>query len=314
MHYLHNLNPSGFRRLNDCIREIFPNVKQVTSPPTNQEAIINVWSIEPDTERWDLAVQLSESGTGIGQVLAILYVVVTADEPKIILIDEPQSFLHPGAVRKLFEILQRYKQHQFIISTHSPLALTAIQPSTIHMLQRSEHECEVSMIDVNDTQELKSVLVDVGARLSDVFGADEILWVEGKTEEVCIPLIIGALIENPPLGTQIIGIRETGDFDSKDPKKVLEVYRKLSSGFALLPPPLGFIFDRESRTDTKVRELEEESDGQLRFLNRRMFENYLLNPDVIASVTSQIDGFRDTAITRDEVASWLDSHQLGDSP
>ncbi len=40
-----------------------------------------------------------------------------------------------------------------------------------------------------------------------------------------------------------------------------------------------------------------------------MFENYLLNPDAIASVTSQIDGFRDTAITRDEVASWLDSHQ-----
>jgi len=48
-------------------------------------------------------VPLSESGTGVGQVLAILYVVFTSEYPRTIVIDEPQSFLHPGAVRKLFE-------------------------------------------------------------------------------------------------------------------------------------------------------------------------------------------------------------------
>lgn len=52
-------------------------------------------------------MRLAESDTGIGQVLAILYVVIMAKYNQVIIIDEPQSFLHPGAVRKLIEILKQ---------------------------------------------------------------------------------------------------------------------------------------------------------------------------------------------------------------
>jgi predicted ATPase len=45
-------------------------------------------------------------------VLAILYVVMTSNHPQTIIIDEPQSFLHPGAVKKLIEVLKQYPQHQ----------------------------------------------------------------------------------------------------------------------------------------------------------------------------------------------------------
>jgi len=38
-----------------------------------------------------------------------LYVVMTSVHPQVIIIDEPQNFLHPGAVRKLIEVLKRYR-------------------------------------------------------------------------------------------------------------------------------------------------------------------------------------------------------------
>ena len=58
-----------------------------------------------------------------------------ADFPQVILIDEPQSFLHPGAVRKLIEILRQHPQHQFIITTHSPTAVTAADPDVLLLLR-----------------------------------------------------------------------------------------------------------------------------------------------------------------------------------
>ncbi|MCC0179139.1 ATP-binding protein [Waterburya agarophytonicola K14] len=99
------------------------------------EVELRIWSIDPETDRDDLAFPLEACGTGVSQVLAILYVVITSKEPRTIIIDEPQSFLHPGAARKLIEILQDFPQHQYFISTHSPSIISAANPSTITLLK-----------------------------------------------------------------------------------------------------------------------------------------------------------------------------------
>src|SRR6185369_12386335 len=113
--------------------------------------------------------------------------VISSDEPRTILIDEPQSFLHPGAIRKLFEIFKRERnqKHQYIVTTHSPTVVTACNPCNVIMLHRDDNETKVKTIDANETTDLKLFLSEIGARLSDVFGADKILWVEGRTEEIC---------------------------------------------------------------------------------------------------------------------------------
>jgi predicted ATPase len=117
-------NPVRYGRLMEHVRTIFTHVSHVTAPINADGKVrILVWSGSINSDREDLAVPLSDSGTGIGQVLAMLYVVVTSSLPKIIIIDEPQSFLHPGAFRKLLEILRGYPQHQYIITTHAPIAV-----------------------------------------------------------------------------------------------------------------------------------------------------------------------------------------------
>src|SRR5208283_5819881 len=97
-------NAARFRELNKQLNAILPQVRWVSVRSVDQSQVeIVVWAHDPESQREDLAVPLLESGTGIAQVLAILYVVMTSERGQAIIIDEPQSFLHPGAARKLID-------------------------------------------------------------------------------------------------------------------------------------------------------------------------------------------------------------------
>jgi predicted ATPase len=301
-------NPSSFRELNGQLRSIFPQVRHISvySPQANQVEVM-VWCHDPDTKRDDLAVPLLESGTGIGQVLAILYVVMTSDRPQVIIIDEPQSFLHPGAARKLIEFLKRNDHHQFIVATHSATIIASADPKTITLARFDGGESTVQQLDATNEKAIQTTLAELGVRLSDSFGADNILWVEGRTEEKCYRLVVEGILRRPLKGTEILGVRQTGDLDSRDAKKIFEIYRNLASGGSLLPPAIAFILDQECRNEDAKRELVSLSGNRARFLPRRMFENYLLNPTAIAHVINVIDDLRPSPLTSDEVSGAIES-------
>jgi predicted ATPase len=92
-------NHLRFARYNEHVREVFPTINQVSVFMIGNQFEVRLWSADPATERDDLAIPLQESGTGVGQVLAILYVAMTVSSG-VIVIDEPNSFLHPGAAKK----------------------------------------------------------------------------------------------------------------------------------------------------------------------------------------------------------------------
>lgn len=311
---LHNLYTEKrwlFGELEGFVNDIFPEVTRIDTPPFSKgKTHVRIWTIDPETRREDLAVPLTDSGTGIGQVLSILYVVLTASEPHIFIIDEPQSFLHPGAIRKLFGILKRqeFSQHQFIITTHSPIVASAASPHSLLLVHKEGSESKVNVLDSTKADELHLFLSEVGVRLADVFGADAILWVEGRTEELCFPMILSGLMKKQLHGAVILGVLQTGNFERADPERILRIYRKLCEGRGVLPPAVGFIFDREGRTETKREDLIRESGGTVAFLERRMYENYLLDLSAIASIMSSIEGFRDAPVEVEEIKAWLRAH------
>src|SRR2546425_5487287 len=95
LHSLQTTNPPRFTRYLRTVQQVFADIHQITiTPVSNATVRINIWFVDPEAERADLAVPLSDCGTGISQVLAILYVVLTSDVPQTIVVDEPQSFLH----------------------------------------------------------------------------------------------------------------------------------------------------------------------------------------------------------------------------
>ncbi|MCL1468271.1 ATP-dependent nuclease [Argonema galeatum] len=295
-----------FNLYNSYVSTIFPNIKEIAPKPKKSRVEIRVWSKEAaDNDREDLSLPLSACGTGIGQVLAILYVVITSPEPRTIIIDEPQSFLHPGAAKKLIEILKQFPQHQYFIATHSPQIVSAANPSTIMQLRYKDNETKAESINSLNTVQMRSLLSDVGVSLSDVFGADNILWVEGATEELCFPMILEKVAKQPLKGTKIVGIKNTGDLEGKHAATIFEIYRRLSGGNTLFPPAIGFLLDSETKNDKQKEDLrraannlEKDVEQQtqvpakkeipVKFLARRMYENYLLHPKAIASVLNNI--------------------------
>lgn len=304
--------PARFRLLNQHFQTIFPQIYEVSartvpndSQPYGPSREIIVYEVE--SSDLEDAIPLSHGGTGLGQVLAMLYVLVESSQPQVIIIDEPQSFLHPGAVRKLFEIFSLYPQHQYIISTHLPYIIHAAKPSTITLVTKEPgQESRLQPIDVNETQELNTCFDQVGARLSDVYGADNILWVEGPTERDCYPMILEKYSQHRLMGTEVVPVLSVDEVLGKGADRVVGIYRQLSQGKGLRPPAIGFIFDRECRKEEKRKDFERQLDGKVRFLNRRMYENYLLEPQAIAAVLKEMPGVDKRAVTAKKIKSWLE--------
>jgi hypothetical protein len=85
-------SPAKFREFVALVHEVLPQVQGISLlPQSNNQKQIKVWS-QGHERREDLAVPLNQSGSGIGQVLAILYVVTSSNHPQTIIVDEPQNF------------------------------------------------------------------------------------------------------------------------------------------------------------------------------------------------------------------------------
>jgi predicted ATPase len=304
---LQGQNPGKFRMLNGYLRDIFPQVHEISVRPDlnhtlNREVVV----YEEESLNAVDAVPLSDSGTGIGQVLSMLYVLVASEDPQVMVIDEPQSFLHPGAVRKLFEIFAAHPQHQYIVSTHIPNVIAAANPTSIILVRKEKgRESTFRIIDKDDTEDLRLALHEVGARLSDVFGADYILWVEGPTERECFPLILQKLRPKRLKGTEFVPVLSTDEVLGKHADRVMLIYERLSSGRGLLPPAIGFIFDRECRKADELDRLERHAGRTVKFIGWRMYENYLLNPNAIAAVLSGSPGMNEGQISSADIETWL---------
>jgi ABC-type ATPase involved in cell division len=301
---LFNKKPDMTRRFNQAVSQVLPSIQLVQSRNIGNQYRIFIQNRGIDPDRDDLSYSLEDCGAGVGQVLAILYVAMTMP-PSVIIIDEPNSFLHPGAAKKLLQILASY-EHQYIISTHSTDIISSVEPTTLHLVQWADGESMVTPLDIGDLADLRLVLSEVGIGLSDVFAADRIIWVEGKTEEICFPLLVKARNSKMPIGTSFLGLRNTGDLDSKktDAQKVLHLYTKLGEANGIMPSALAYSLDKELRSEREVADLRRQFQGKLHFLPRRCFENYLLDPEAITAVLSELtsDGF---AISCASVQGWL---------
>jgi predicted ATPase len=318
LNVLQGNNPSRFLRFNELVRQIFPTIQRITVKPNpaNSNLQVLVWTNHPDLERDDLAISLNECGTGVGQVLAILYVAINSAAECTIVIDEPNTFLHPGAVRTLMEILRSFPLQQFIISTHSSEVIRASQPSSLSFIKWNDGVTSAERLEPSSISDLRAVLREVGASIADVFGSDRIVWVEGQTEEECFRIVVEKLIKRSLFGTAIVAVRDTGSFESKrrDAKAIWEIYERLSHAQALLPPALAFSFDREGRTETEMKDLVRQSRGKVFFLPRRMLENYVLDADAITGLLNTLPSFRDSPTSAEAVSKWLDENSSSRLP
>ncbi|MDQ0187853.1 ATP-dependent endonuclease [Cytobacillus kochii] len=141
---------------------------------------------------------LANQGTGL-QRMSLIYLIqnmiqnklMGESDNKLLLIDEPEAFLHPEAVRALSRSLYKIGEKMpLMISTHSPILIDLSENHTsIQVFRVGEKEAiqlytsERERFDDDDIKNMK-ILNYVDSYVNEFFFADRIIIVEGDTEYI----------------------------------------------------------------------------------------------------------------------------------
>lgn len=114
-------------RFDTLIKEIFPDFREWTNDADDPSTGMYIKYKVSDNQY----VKIDHSvGSGILSVFRIVYSIVADGAEKIIMIDEPEVYLHPQAQQNLLKVLERESAfHQIIFTTHSPFMFRGITKS-----------------------------------------------------------------------------------------------------------------------------------------------------------------------------------------
>jgi predicted ATP-dependent endonuclease of OLD family len=127
-------------------------------------------------------VDILSCGTGIQSmfILSLLetYAEIAKRDDSILLIEEPEVYLHPTLQRKMFEALREIAGiNQVIYTTHSPIMISDLWvDDSIKLVTLENGETSINEIDV------EKIINELGIRYEDTLNAKAIVFVEGKDD------------------------------------------------------------------------------------------------------------------------------------
>ena len=135
-------------------------------------------------------------GTGYQSmiILSILetYVNISQSSTKyILLIEEPEVYLHPSLQRKMIDtLLQISENNQVIFTSHSPITISKLESSNVRLVEKNN--CESRILNVTP----KKVIDELGIKHDDILYSKGIIFVEGKDDIDVISELIRKIDNN----------------------------------------------------------------------------------------------------------------------
>jgi energy-coupling factor transporter ATP-binding protein EcfA2 len=265
-HLYHN-DVVAWNAVTNAAREVVPDVGELVVPTSGDQ-------VEVAFQDPHLGVRhnIKDLGTGVEQVLLTAYVGVTQPAGSLVIVEEPETNLHPEAQRRLLLFLLEWSaQRLFLVSTHSTVFLDrGAGDVPVWLLQRQHGVATVSRANTS----LGDVLREIGVRLSDVLSADRVLVLEGPTDADILTAWFPILPITPRLA---LASGHGGDAAWQT-----EALRDWVEKADVLERRILFLRDRDELPAETIHQLE--GRGTVRVFQRREIENYLLDADAIVAV------------------------------
>lgn len=194
--------------------------------------------------------ELDFKGSGIQSIVIIslfkLYSDLKAGNA-LLLIEEPESFLHPQANRHMAKILTEFcikDNMQLLITTHSPNYLQASNIKDIILLGKKGLKTESTQIDgISDEIKLKK---ELNISNLELFFADKVVLVEGETEKTLLPVIAKQINERNDFDKMNYSIIEVGS------KSNLDIFIELLTKFNI---PWLSLLDNDALNPESIRKI-----------------------------------------------------------
>ncbi len=213
----------------------------------------------------------------------------------LILVEDPEIFLHPKLQRVSGDILYRLsKKNQVIFSTHSPNLLSNFNSRQIRQVFLNSE----GFPEVREKTDISAVLDDLGYSANDLMNVNFVFIVEGKQDKSRLPLLIrkyySETYDNEGNLSRIVIITTNSCTNIKtyaNLKYMNQVYIK--DNFLMIRDGDGK--DREElkrqlcsyytrRNEEDIDHLPRVTEKNVLVLRYYSFENYFLDPKVMAEI------------------------------
>lgn len=269
------LFPDGFSEFADLVRRTWPGMD--VGEPEKVDPLSNVLMMlctENRTPR-----ELYWAGLGFQVWCQLLTHISRAQDDALVVIDEPEIYLHPDVQRQLLGIL-RDLGPDVLVATHSTEIMTEADPSEILLVDKNRRAAK----RIKDVAGVQDVLDAVGSlqniTLTRLARNRRVLFVEGDRDFAILRRFARRLgLHHLSTGTDLTHLASEG-FGS------WERIKSLSWGIPRLGQSItmGAVFDRDFRCDEEIVEILEELRQHLalgHIHRRKEMENYLLVPSAL---------------------------------
>ncbi|MGN0372337.1 MAG: ATP-dependent nuclease [Enterocloster sp.] len=134
-------------------------------------------------------VELMSKGMKSIYMLSLLEAYISGEKriPSLIVVEDPEIFLHPQLQKTCSEILYRLsKKNQVIFKTHSPDLLFNFTARQIRQVVLDEERYSV----IREKTDIGRILDDLGYGASDLMNVSFVFIVEGKQDKSRLPLLL----------------------------------------------------------------------------------------------------------------------------
>ena len=154
------------RRIGEILASIVPNTKRVRTTKHGKKLSLEF------TQEWGekrrLKFEAFSMSDGTLRALGLLAAVYQRPTPSLIVIEEPEATIHPGALGAILDLLRHAcRKMQVVITTHSPELLDAkwIQDTHLRIVSWQEGATRISQVSEASRKALQGHLMGAGELL-----------------------------------------------------------------------------------------------------------------------------------------------------